>query len=87
MIRDLPSPALDGRLSGQGHGLWRHLMRAARHAGGVLRRWHELARERRQLAELDERMLKDLGLSRADAEREAGRPFWEVPVRSWPDRR
>jgi uncharacterized protein YjiS (DUF1127 family) len=87
MIRDLPSPALDGRPDARGRGLWGRLKRAARHAGAMLRRWHELARERRQLAELDERMLKDLGLSRADVEREAGRPFWDVPVRTWPDRR
>jgi uncharacterized protein YjiS (DUF1127 family) len=41
-----------------------------------LLRWHELARQRRALLTLDDRMLKDIGLTRADAEREAGRPFW-----------
>lgn len=87
MIRDLPSPALDGRPGGHGRGLRHHLVHAARHAGGMLRCWREVARERRQLAQLDGRMLKDLGLTRADVEREAGRPFWDVPVRSWPDRR
>jgi uncharacterized protein YjiS (DUF1127 family) len=39
-------------------------------------RWHELSRERRALLALDERMLKDLGITRAEAEREARRPFW-----------
>jgi uncharacterized protein YjiS (DUF1127 family) len=29
------------------------------------------------LARLDERSLKDIGLSRADAERESDRPFWD----------
>ncbi len=38
--------------------------------------WQTTARERRQLRALDPRLLKDLGLSHADAEREAGRPFW-----------
>ena len=38
--------------------------------------WHELARQRRALLALDEHMLKDIGISRADAEREARRPFW-----------
>ena len=33
-------------------------------------RWIELSRQRRQLASLDHRMLKDIGVSRADADRE-----------------
>jgi uncharacterized protein YjiS (DUF1127 family) len=42
-----------------------------------LNQWFTLARERRALARLDERALHDIGLSRADAEEEARRPFWE----------
>jgi uncharacterized protein YjiS (DUF1127 family) len=38
--------------------------------------WHELARQRRTLRTLDDRMLKDIGITRAEAEREATRPFW-----------
>jgi uncharacterized protein YjiS (DUF1127 family) len=41
-----------------------------------LMRWHELARQRRALLMLDERILKDIGVTRAEAEREASRPFW-----------
>jgi uncharacterized protein YjiS (DUF1127 family) len=37
----------------------------------------ERRRERRMLLELDERMLRDIGISRADALREAGKPFWQ----------
>ena len=33
-------------------------------------------RQRRALAELDERLLADLGLTRAQAARETARPFW-----------
>jgi uncharacterized protein YjiS (DUF1127 family) len=51
-------------------GLWR-----------MLRRWHQLARERQQLARLDDMALKDLGLSRADVLQEAERPFWDDPLR------
>ena len=36
-------------------------------------------RERRALMSLSDRSLKDLGLSRADAYREANRPWWELP--------
>jgi uncharacterized protein YjiS (DUF1127 family) len=32
---------------------------------------------RRDLAELDDRMLKDLGISRAQAQFEASRPVWQ----------
>ena len=50
----------------------------ARIAGLVdlLLSWQERARQRTSLAEMDDRMLADIGLSRADAEREAARPFW-----------
>lgn len=38
-----------------------------------------LRRERRRLADLDERMLKDIGVTPDDALREAGRAIWHVP--------
>jgi uncharacterized protein YjiS (DUF1127 family) len=43
--------------------------------GRVLR----VLRERRQLAMLDEGMLKDIGISKADAYREWSRSFWDLP--------
>jgi uncharacterized protein YjiS (DUF1127 family) len=36
----------------------------------------ELARSRRQLAELDERLLRDIGLDRGAARHEATKGFW-----------
>ncbi len=36
----------------------------------------ELARSRRQLAQLDERLLRDIGLDRATARLEAAKGFW-----------
>jgi uncharacterized protein YjiS (DUF1127 family) len=38
--------------------------------------WFERTRQRRQLSELSDHMLKDIGLSRADVEAEAAKPFW-----------
>ena len=38
--------------------------------------WMERAHSRRQLAELDDRMLADIGIDRATAQVEAERPFW-----------
>ncbi|HCI08365.1 DUF1127 domain-containing protein [bacterium] len=36
-------------------------------------------RSRRALAALDDAALKDVGLTRHDATREAARPFWDAP--------
>jgi uncharacterized protein YjiS (DUF1127 family) len=38
--------------------------------------WQERARQRDHLHSLDDAMLKDIGLSRADVEREVAKPFW-----------
>ncbi|MEL6234656.1 MAG: DUF1127 domain-containing protein [Pseudomonadota bacterium] len=40
-------------------------------------RWADRATQRSRLVELDERMLKDIGISREDANIEARRPFWQ----------
>lgn len=37
---------------------------------------HERQRQRQRLAELDDRALADIGLSRAQARFEADKPFW-----------
>jgi uncharacterized protein YjiS (DUF1127 family) len=41
-----------------------------------LRQWRKRARERAELTALDDRSLKDIGLTRADAEFLANKPFW-----------
>ena len=40
--------------------------------------WQGRATQRYHLAQLDDAMLKDIGLSRADADREAAKPFWRA---------
>ncbi len=48
----------------------------------ILRRLPQAYRiyyERRALLSLSDRSLKDLGLSRADAFREASQPWWKIP--------
>ncbi len=40
--------------------------------------WQERDQQRRHLAALDDRLLSDMGISRADAAREAAIPFWRV---------
>jgi uncharacterized protein YjiS (DUF1127 family) len=40
--------------------------------------WRIRSRERRILLELDDRMLRDLGLTRGEVDRESTKPFWRV---------
>ena len=60
----------------------RKLVHFAHYFGACL----EVARQRRQLFTLDERALKDMGISRADAHREAKRDFWDIPEDQKPRR-
>ncbi|MFZ0487993.1 MAG: DUF1127 domain-containing protein [Arenicellales bacterium] len=41
-----------------------------------LSEWHKRAVERRELLEMPEHLLKDIGISRLDAYREYRKPFW-----------
>ena len=43
----------------------------------TLLKWQERASQRHHIAGLDDRSLKDVGLSRADIENEATKPFWQ----------
>ena len=44
----------------------------------LFRIWRQRMRERRALAAMDERGLRDIGLSRYDAFYEADKPFWRA---------
>ena len=46
----------------------------------ALLRWQETSSQRRRLLSLDDRMLKDIGITRAEALQEGTRPFWDTPV-------
>lgn len=48
----------------------------ARNVLVVVRAWHERNRTRHRLAELDDRTLHDIGLTRAEALAESRKPFW-----------
>jgi uncharacterized protein YjiS (DUF1127 family) len=50
----------------------------------------DFMRSRRKLAELDDRCIADIGLTRVEARYEAARPFWDrsgagLPIRPRPD--
>jgi uncharacterized protein YjiS (DUF1127 family) len=61
------------------HDSWAE--RLLRSVTGHLTRWYELHRQRRQLAQLSDSALKDLGLSRADVYQEAEQHFWDDPMK------
>jgi uncharacterized protein YjiS (DUF1127 family) len=42
----------------------------------TVREWRRRSRDRADLAELDDRMLRDIGLTRGDREFLANKPFW-----------
>lgn len=62
------------------HGLFRSALdlpaKALERAFDRLALWQQRAYERHQLRMLDDHMLHDVGLSRADVEGEARKPFW-----------
>ena len=58
------------------HGATGALMAAAHRIPAAIREWRRRMRDRARLAELDERMLRDIGLTRADTEFLINKPFW-----------
>ncbi len=57
--------------SAEGHGWSGEIL-------GTLRLWFDRARQRRQLSELDDRLLTDIGMNRFDAGKESSKPFWQA---------
>jgi uncharacterized protein YjiS (DUF1127 family) len=45
---------------------------------GIVGAWFERSRQRRTLAELDDRLLDDIGVTRSEARREAAKPLWRA---------
>jgi uncharacterized protein YjiS (DUF1127 family) len=50
---------------------------AAGRVSATFRAWRRRARDRADLAALDDRMLADIGISRADADYLGNKPFWK----------
>ena len=59
------------------HGLQRH-RRSDRGWIVLLKEWWRRMQDRRTLATMSEQSLRDIGISRYDAEFEARKPFWRA---------
>ena len=71
-------PALEQVLSASRAAARREGSEQAGHNGAArLFVWIERARQRRQLTELSDRSLKDIGVSRHEALHEASKRFWQ----------
>jgi uncharacterized protein YjiS (DUF1127 family) len=72
-------PTFDLYLPAQSFSTWRP-KRTPTHrfaaAWILVTSWIERARQRNALAGLDDAMLRDIGITRVEAAREGGKPFW-----------
>ncbi len=60
------------------HGLLRSLSGWLIWFLGLPGTWRDRARQRRALLALDDRLLSDIGVSRAEADVEGEKPFWRA---------
>ncbi len=72
------TPCIEQQLN----GYWQHLGNILKRIGNTIVRWDQLSQQRRQLREMDDRLLSDIGLSKADVQRIAGKRFWDDPLRT-----
>jgi uncharacterized protein YjiS (DUF1127 family) len=70
------SRSLSLKTNALGLAVYRRLGESLVRASDALLSWQYRAHERSHLQTLDDRMLRDIGLNRADVESEAGKPFW-----------
>jgi uncharacterized protein YjiS (DUF1127 family) len=64
--------------SSVGYRLWQAVRLALEAPLGLLLTWQERAEQRQALAEMSERLTKDLGLTAADIASEVNKPFWRA---------
>ena len=72
-------PTFDLTLPPKAYAAWRRKepIHPVAAAVALFARWLETARQRRTLAALDDHVLRDIGITRVEAEREAEKPFWK----------
>lgn len=71
-------PLIRGNAAGQGRGAARRTTGPWRQLLDTLRLWRQRARGRQHLREFDDHVLRDIGITRLQAEAEATKPFWRA---------
>ena len=72
----MPSARLGHRSRPAAVRLLRELGAALLRVHDTVLAWQERAFQRRRLMELDDRLLRDMGIDRTEAAREYAKPFW-----------
>jgi uncharacterized protein YjiS (DUF1127 family) len=65
-----------GVLPEAAHSVLAVVAKSVTRAADLLTSWRQRAADREHLLTLDDGLLRDIGLSRADVDIEAGKPFW-----------
>lgn len=76
ILKQRPSGLLFGDRLPPGPRIGQRLFGALRPAVAVILTWRARRAQRIALAHLEDRLLKDIGLTRTEAAQEARRPFW-----------
>jgi uncharacterized protein YjiS (DUF1127 family) len=76
--RESPAPRLPGLDSARAARQARSWASVVARAATLLLIWRERARQRRHLGSLNDYMLRDIGLTRADVLAEGSKPFWRA---------
>jgi uncharacterized protein YjiS (DUF1127 family) len=74
----VPLPGRDFGAAPQEHLLSRRAASWLRQVRATLRLWQDRVNGRQQLLRLDEHVLRDIGITRLQAEAEANKPFWRA---------
>lgn len=77
--RQQPAAAVDDRPVGAPPAGWRWMLR---HIMATLREWRRRTAARRELANFDARMLRDIGIDPGMVDYEMRQSFWR-PLRDW----
>jgi len=72
------TPCIEQQLN----GFWQHIGNLLQRIGNTITRWNQLSEQRRQLREMDDRLLADIGLSQVDVVRIADKRFWDDPLQT-----
>jgi uncharacterized protein YjiS (DUF1127 family) len=80
MIALATSPLYGTAISRRSHAepIARRAATWLRRADAAIRLWQDRSRGRRELLRLDDHVLRDIGITRLQAEAEASKPFWRA---------